>query len=621
MMINKRLIELLRNSKKYIAGIVGSQWLSLLANIVMILSLANLLESLFAQDLAQGSEDLSATLAVFAVAAIIRAILAIINTKMGHLVSVEVKSTLRAQIYQKVLALGANYNQDVRTAEIVQVAGEGVDQLESYFGRYLPQLFYSVIAPLTLFGVLAFVNLPAALVLLIAVPLILVAIMAVSKMARRIFGKYWGIYTDLGANFLENLQGLTTLKIYQAEERKRQEMAAEAEDFRRVTMKVLSTQLGSITAMDLVAYGGAAIGIIVALFQFGQGAVSFAGCLAIILLSAEFFIPMRMLGSFFHIAMNGVAASDKIFALLDLPVSQRGQEFIPSNAAQASVSVQQLTFCYAEQPVLKDVSMELPQCGLTSVVGKSGCGKSTLAQAIMGSLSGYQGSIQLKAECAQGLTKAYEVSDLAEESIMRNVTLVSANSHIFKGTVRSNLLVACSGASDDELMDALAQVRLDEFLRQENGLDTQIAEGASNLSGGQKQRLALARALLHNTPLYIFDEATSNIDAQSESCIVAAIHQLAQTKAVLLISHRLANVVDSQQIYVLDNGRVVEQGQHSDLLLTKSYYASLYNTQTKLENFTPEDCCDSDDGTGDGTGAHSDGCNHSYDRQVMPCAS
>jgi ATP-binding cassette subfamily B protein/ATP-binding cassette subfamily C protein len=593
MMINKRLIAMLGKVRFYILGVVGFQWLALVANIVMVIALAFMLGDLFAPE--PQDQALLVSLVAFAAAAVIRGICAVAGTKMSHLMSVQVKSTLRTKIYQKVLALGAGYNQRIRTSEIVQLASEGVEQLESYFGRYLPQLFYSTIAPITLFCVLAFINLLAAVVLLVAVPLILVAIMLVSTMARKLFAKYWGIYTDLGANFLENLQGLTTLKIYQAEERKRAEMSSDAEAFRKVTMKVLSAQLGSITAMDLVALGGAAVGIITALLQFQAGAVDLAGCLTIILLSAEFFIPMRQLGSYFHVAMNGVAASDKIFALLDLPQQSTGQQVFDCAVELLGANVQQLSFAYADKPVLKDVSLTIAPVGLTSVVGKSGCGKSTLALALTGGLSGYKGSMQLQVfdRSREGLsswqgsaTQCFEVADLTEQSIMEQITLVTANSHIFKGTVRENLHIAYPEAKDEALWEVLSHVKLDEFLRTEAGLDTQIAESAANLSGGQRQRLALARALLHDTPLYIFDEATSNIDAESENFIMDAIKNLALRKAVLLISHRLANVVDSELIYVLDNSSVVEQGKHADLLAAGRYYANLYTTQSELENFS-----------------------------------
>ena len=581
MMINKRLIALVANAKKYIAGIVGVQWLSLLANIVMIFCLANLLEALFVE--APSQQALLATLAVFAAAAIIRAVCTIIGSKISHLASVQVKLTLRTRIYQKILALGSGYTQEVRTSEIVQVAGEGIEQLDIYFGRYLPQLFYGVLAPLTLFCALAFVNLLAAIVLLVATPLILVAIMAVSRFARRLFAKYWREYTDLGANFLENLQGLTTLKIYQASDRKREEMASDAESFRKVTMKVLTGQLGSIAAMDFVAFGGAALGIIIALFQFQALAVSLAGCLAIILLSAEFFIPMRQLGSLFHVAMNGVTASDRIFSLLDLAQTRTGQESIAGDVQTMGATLQRLTYAYDDKPVLSDVSIDIPPVGLTSIVGKSGCGKSTLAQVLMGSLGDYTGSVKLQAN--SHTTVAHEICDLSEKSLMANITLVSSNCHIFKGTVRENLLIARPDANDQILWDVLAKVKLDAFLNCEAGLDTQINEGAANFSGGQKQRLALARALLHDTALYIFDEATSNIDVESEHSIMEVIHELAESKAVLLISHRLLNVVNSQNIYVLDNSTVVEQGRHHELLAANRYYASLFNAQNDLENF------------------------------------
>ena len=573
-MINKRLISMVEGVKKYITGNIVFQWISLLANVGMVLSIGWLLQEAFT---AGTIRRLPFTAAILAATLLIRYICARLAAGMSYHSSKHVKSVLRERIYKKLLALGMSYNQHAGTAEVIQMAGEGVEQMETYFAKYLPQLFYSLIAPVTLFVILAFVNLPAAIVLLACVPLIPLSIVAISKTAKRIFGKYWGVYTDLGAAFLENLQGMTTLKIYQADAQKQDEMSRAAESFRRITMKVLTMQLGSVTVMDLFAYGGAAAGIIVAVLQYQSGAVDFMGCFAIILLSAEIFIPLRMLGSYFHVAMNGMAACDKIFALLDLPQTKQAKK--KKCSGNADVRFDKVSFSYGNEDVLKSVSLDLRPGQLVSIVGESGSGKSTAAALLTGAVEGYRGSITIS---------GIELSEISESSLMKNITLVSSGSHIFKGTVRSNLNMANPKAADEQLWEALRTVRLEGFLRNENGLDTQIQENAANLSGGQRQRLALARALLHDSAVYIFDEATSNIDAQSEELIMETVITLAQKKCVLMVSHRLANVVASDCIYVLKDGRIAEEGQHSDLVNKNGVYAQLYNTQKELESFTPQ---------------------------------
>ena len=454
------------------------------------------------------------------------------------------------------------------------MAVEGVDQLETYFGAYLPQFFYAMLAPLTLFAVLCFVNVPSALVLLICVPLIPVTIVAVQRFAKKLLAKYWGQYTALGDTFLENLQGLTTTKIYQSDAFKHQEMNQQSEHFRRITMKVLTMQLNSITVMDLIAYGGAALGVILAAVQLKAGKVELAGCLMIILLAADFFLPMRMLGSFFHIAMNGMAASDKIFRLLDLPEEEEKKQLVPRDC---SICVRGLGFAYEpEREILHGVDLHFPKGSFTALVGESGCGKSTIAAILMGRRRGYTGEVTVG---------DIPLSEISEASLMENFTYVSHQSYLFKGTVRDNLLMACPGAQDAVLWQVLEQVKLAEFLRSEKGLDTFLNEKASNLSGGQCQRLALARALLHDSPVYIFDEATSNIDVESENDIMSQIRALAETKTVILISHRLANVVPADNIYVLDGGRVVESGPHRKLLSAGGAYAGLWSAQQELESY------------------------------------
>lgn len=574
MMVNKRLIGAVPESKKYIAGNVALQWCSLCANIAMMSAVTALLAALFAGEVTQSKIVTTAVIALAAVA--VRYGCTVGASRMGYLSSKAVKKTRRGAIYDKLLCLGASYSEQVKTSEVVQVAVEGVDQLETYFGAYLPQFFYAMLAPLTLFVVLCFVSVPAAVVLLVCVPLIPVAIAVVQTWAKKLLSKYWGQYTALGDTFLENLQGLTTLKIYQADAFKNDEMNVEAEKFRKITMKVLTMQLNSITIMDLIAYGGAALGVIMAATQLRAGKIDLAGALLIILLAADFFIPMRQLGSFFHIAMNGMAASDKIFRLLDLPEPAHGGVDCPAG----DIVCRDLHFSYEpEREILHGVDLTIPQGKFVSLVGESGCGKSTISALLMGRNKGYTGSVAIGGA---------ELRDIEEASLMRCVTYVSHQSYLFKGTVRDNLLMGKPNASDDELWSALTQVNLAAFLRREAGLDTLLSERGENLSGGQRQRLALARALLHDSPVYIFDEATSNIDVESENDIMAQIHALAGRKTVLLISHRLANVTASDEIYVLERGNIVQHGTHEALLKQGGAYAALWSAQQVLEHYGEE---------------------------------
>ena len=573
MMINKRLIGTVAESKKYIAGNVILQWCSLTANIALMLSISRMLAELFRGSASVQLFTVTGIVVILALA--VRFFCSIGAAKMGYFSSKAVKKSLREKIYQKLLRLGSSYNEQVKTSEVVQVAVEGVDQLETYFGAYLPQFFYAMLAPLTLFIVLCFVNVAAAVVLLICVPLIPVAIAAVQTWAKKLLSKYWGQYTELGDTFLENLQGLTTLKIYQADAFKQQEMNEQAEKFRKITMKVLTMQLNSITIMDLIAYGGAALGVIMAVTQYQSGGVSLEGCLLIILLAADFFIPMRQLGSFFHIAMNGMAASDKIFRLLDLEETK--PEITESFPSGHTIRCSGLSFSYEpDREILHSVDLTFPQGSFTALVGESGCGKSTLASILMGRNKGYTGSVSVG---------GVPLSSIQEESLLRNITYISHQSYLFKGTVRENLLMGKPGASDEELWAVLSRVNLAEFLKAEQGLDTRLLEKASNLSGGQCQRLALARALLHDSPVYIFDEATSNIDVESENDIMREIHELAKSKTVILVSHRLANVVGADHIYVLDHGIVAESGSHEELL---ALYERLWSAQQTLEQFGKE---------------------------------
>ena len=575
-MIKKRLVGLLSHAKKYIIYQVIWQWLALLCQVVVIYSASMLLET------ALFGEVTSRTAAYYGALVIVALLLRFVCDRQAshasYHASVDVKRILRDKIYSKLLRLGASYREKVTTSEVVQMAAEGVEQLETYFGKYLSQLFYSLLAPVTLFVILSFVNWQASLVLLVCVPLIPISIVAVQKIAKKFLNKYWGIYTELGDSFLENLQGLTTLKIYRTDEKKAEEMDEESQRFRQITMKVLTMQLNSTSVMDIIAYGGAAVGMIVTLTQFMKGNLSVHGALMLILLASEFFIPLRLLGSFFHIAMNGMAASDKIFALLDLPEPEEKTQIL--NGTEMDIEFTDVHFSYEEdREILKGINMEFPAGSFTSLVGTSGCGKSTAAAVLMGRNQGYEGSVTIEGK---------ELSDIQESSLIDQITLVSHNSYLFKGTVADNLRMGKPDATEDEMRDALEKVNLWGFLQAQQGFSTKVLEKGSNFSGGQCQRLAIARALLHNTPVYIFDEATSNIDAESEEMIMDVIHKLAETKTILLISHRLANVVKSDRIYMMKEGRIAETGTHEKLMEADGGYAELYRSQMELEQYGKE---------------------------------
>lgn len=571
MMINKRLIQAVPESKQAIRDQVLLQWGSLIANMIILFTFALVLEALWKNQLNALQLSLAAVL-IFG-SLVVRWFCTSAASRKSFEASRSVKQILRRQILEKLLRLGVSYREQTATAEIVQIAVEGVDQLETYFGAYLPQFFYSMLAPLTLFAALSWISLPSALALLFCVPLIPIAIAAVQTFAKKLLSRYWGQYASLGDSFLENLQGLTTLKIYQADEAMAKKMDVEAEHFRKITIRVLTMQLNSIIIMDWVAYGGAALGVFLAAAQLQAGSITLAQALAIIFLSAEFFIPMRQLGSFFHIAMNGMAASDKIFQLLDLPEPSEKTEIITET--HPTIEILNLGYQYQpDQTVLKHINASLPYGSLIAIVGESGSGKSTLAKILTGQNQNYSGNVRLG---------SLELNQICETSLMKNVTYIGHSSILFKGTVRENLLIGNPHADDSQLWAVLEQTRLADFLRSEQGLDTVLLEKAANLSGGQIQRLALARALLHDTPIYIFDEATSNIDVDSEIDILNQIHQLIHRHLVILISHHLTQVQHADQILVLEQGQLKEVGTHDDLLKNNGVYADLWHTQKQLE--------------------------------------
>lgn len=575
-MFHKRLMKMFPDNKSAVAGMVAAQWGMLLANLVLMLTAAEVIGSIFSGQM--GINSAVRLVVILAGVLLVRAACTWENSRLSFQAAERVKIRLRKAIYEKLMRLGSRYTAVITTAEAAQISTEGVEQLEIYFAKYVPQFFYSLIAPLTLFAVTAAMSMKVAVVLLICVPLIPASIIAVQKFAKKLLSKYWGSYTQLGDSFLESLQGLTTLKIFQADEAYAKKMDQEAEQFRKVTMRVLIMQLNSISVMDIVAYGGAALGIVLAVTELISGQVRFAQCFFIIMISAEFFLPMRLLGSFFHIAMNGNAAADKIFRLLDAPEPSEGTV---TEVTGSRVELEKVSFGYPSgQPVLEDVSVDLGDHGLTALVGESGCGKSTVTALITGKYIPDKGAVRI------GGTK---ISELRTDVRMQKVTRIGHDSYIFQGTLRDNLRMGNPAATEEAMLGALEKVELREMAEQNGGLDMVIAEKAANLSGGQKQRLALARALLHDSDIYIFDEAASNVDVESENKIMEVVSSLAVSKLVLLISHRLANVAGADRIYVLRDRRIAEQGTHERLMEAKGYYHRLFEEQRRLEYFKREE--------------------------------
>ncbi len=573
-MIKTRLVSLLSHAKKYIVFVVLWQWISLFAQIAAVFTIADLLERVLSSSVE--TAVIIRTAVVLAAVVVVRFVCEKLGARSSYLASADVKRILREKIYDKMLKLGASYSEQVASSEVVQVSTEGVEQLETYFGKYLPQLFYSLLAPLTLFVILSRVSLKSSVVLLICVPLIPISIVVVQKIAKRLLNRYWSVYTGLGDSFLENLQGLTTLKIYQADEQKSKEMDIQSQNFRKITMKVLTMQLNSTSVMDIVAYGGAAVGMAVAVSEFLKGNITLSGTLCIVLLASEFYLPLRLLGSFFHIAMNGMAASDKIFKILDLPEPKSGDKILPEG--KLDVSFEDVHFSYeAEREILKGINLKLPSGSFISLVGESGCGKSTIAGILAGKNRGFTGKITVG---------GVNLSQIRESELMKRIVLVRHNSYIFKGTVADNLRMAKPNVSHEEMEAVLKKVNLLGFLQSQDGLETKLLERGSNLSGGQCQRLVIARALLRDdAEIFIFDEAASNIDIESEELIMEVIHELAKRKTVLLISHRLANVVSSDMIYFLKDGEIKESGRHENLMKQNGSYKHLYESQMSLENW------------------------------------
>lgn len=569
-MINKKLVSYLKEDKKYVYLQVLMQWLALLSQIIIVAIMANMINELFID---QKINNLAIQVIIIIILIFVKGYFGRQATMYSFKAAKNIKGKLRVAVYKKILALNNHYSEVLSMASLTQLMSEGVEQLETYFGKYLPQFFYSMLAPITLFIVLCQVDFKAALVLFICVPLIPLSIVLVQKFAKRLLSKYWGLYGNLAERFLDNVSGLTTLKGYCGDASKHQEMNEEAQRFRSITMKVLVMQLNSISIMDLVAYGGAALGIIFSLLSYYDNKIDLGQTFMMIMLSAEFFIPLRLLGSFFHIAMNGNAASEKIFKLLDTPVSDNKTLALEKIN---EIELSNLTFAYKQDNVLENINLKINEPGIYGVVGSSGSGKSTIAKLLLGYFDHYQGSLTYN-----GL----QVKEINHHDLMKQITLVEHNPYIFAGTVRSNLLDGNCYASDEQLMAVLEKVNLLNYFKELDGLDSEIEERGNNLSGGQKQRLSIARALLHDSGVYIFDEATSNIDIESEEIIMQVIEAMKKDKIVILISHRLANVVNCKCNYVFSHGKLIGNGSHDQLMQENQEYHQLVKTQQEIENY------------------------------------
>jgi len=575
-MFSKRLLSICDSSKKWIGLTVLMNWISIICNIALILFIGTTVDKLI-----NGNLNLNMiSTSIFIIGMLgIRFVANFLSTKFSLYSSSEVKKTLRSTIYEKLLSLGVNYTNTISTSSTVQIAVDGVEQLEIYFGRFMPQLFYSLVAPLTLFAAMSFISLKTAIILLICVPLIPITIMVVMKIAKKLLSKYWGVYTDLGDSFLENLQGLTTLKIFDIDEDKNKEMNDNAEHFRKITMKVLSMQLNSIIVMDIIAFGGSALGILIAIFEFRSGVLSAGDVLIIILLSAEFFIPMRLLGSFFHVAMNGISASERMFKLLDTKVEEINtlhKEKI-NKLNNINIEIKDVDFSYdKERKVLENINMEMKSNKMIALVGESGCGKSTITNLLLK---------QNKVDSGEILLNGVNLNEIPFDILTKKIGFINHSAYVFNGSIEDNIRMGKNNATNEEIYAALKKANLYEFVMTlPNKLKTNVGEGGSLLSGGQKQRLALARTVITDPEIYIFDEATSNIDVESEAKVWESIYKLAKNKTVIVISHRLANVTKADMIYVLDKGNLVESGKHKELLMIKGKYHELVTHQQNLEN-------------------------------------
>lgn len=570
-MFNKRLLSEFKENKILVVGMVITQWLSLLANVLLIYTMSDFIMKVFNRQVESKDIYILAITAITVMA--VRTVMNSLNSSLSFKASTGVKKRLRQMIFEKLMRLGSGYKEKLQTAEAVQITTEGVEQLEIYFAKYIPQFFYSLLAPLTLFLIVERMSLKVAVVLLICVPLIPVSIVAVQKFAKKMLSKYWGTYTELGDSFLESIQALTTLKIYQADKRYAKKMDDEAEKFRKITMKVLIMQLNSVSIMDMIAYGGAALGIILTVLEWQAAGINLAQSIFIIMVSAEFFLPLRLLGSFFHIAMNGNSAADKIFKLLDCEEIQDTENV---NWNMGDIVCENVSYTYPdkEDAVLRNVSFNIPQNELTAIVGESGCGKSTFVSLLMKERRDYTGKITIGGN---------ELNEISGDMLRRHITRISHDAYIFYGTLYDNLKMGNPAADRKQMEEALRLVDMYDTVSEKGGLDMAIEEKGANLSGGQKQRIAMARAILHDSDVYVFDEATSNVDVESENKIMEVVDKLSKTKTVIVIYHRLANVKNADNIIVLKDGIICEQGNHNLLIEKNGHYARLYNTQKKLE--------------------------------------
>ena len=571
-MIDKNLLRLLGNNKKYIFYCVGLMVLGLFANVSITASICWAINLAIRYDEYSDGAIIFLTPAVCAVLGI--AVRYITSRLVGNLKDTlgrKAKKDLRERVYNKIVKLGVRSTDGMSMAGLTQVSMEGVEQLDLYYSSYIPQFFYSMLAPFILFGITVGIEWRVSLVLLCCVPLIPLSIVAVSKWAKRIFAKYWGKYTSMGDSFLDSVQGLKELKIFKADEAQHVKMNETSEDFRKITMKVLVMQLASTTIMDLVAYGGAGLGIAMALLSVRYWGLSPVSALFLILVAVDFFLPLRAFGSAFHIAMNGASAGKKILSLLEQPDPVWGSEAV----ADTEIKVDGVTFSYdGKRDVLKNVTMSFPTRGMTSIVGESGCGKSTIVNMLFGAFRPKSGAVTVGGK---------SLESLARESYYSHLAVVSYNTYIFNETVRANFMLANKNVTDEEIYAVLEKVNLLDFIHENGGLDKVITEDAANISGGQKQRLALAVNLVADKAIYVFDEATSNIDIESEAIIMANIKELSKSKSVIVISHRLANVVPSDLIYYMESGELIESGTHDELMTKNSGYAKLYTTQKNLE--------------------------------------